>query len=1339
MNQHNFKRMVALLLACLMTMGCFACVAEEMDAAVQDPCLAEELGLVDGEPLDSSYSHLLEEAEREGIVLGEAEKSGKLVGQIAISTLDEVERTILEAVESGKLAEMIAAGLFDDEAMAKIEEMIATGRLDASVLGKPEGDGSDTDEIERAILEAVDSGKLAEMIAAGLFDAEAMEKIYAMIEAGRLDASVLGKSEDTGSCAHAHTDSYEYMQNAEYTPVDDKYHETCGYLVTVVYCDDCGETLSRVMDTEKSTRQDRHDFSREEGTCYECGAVNTCTHKSTYMDEYWQNVEHTPIDEKTHERRGHRVTRIWCEDCEMTLSEEVSPEISSEIERHWFEDGACEVCGYVNTCSHAHTTVEKYPSYDEGEYTAIDNRQHQWRGHLTIELRCLDCEEVLSSELGEELVSQIWDHEFEDGVCYWCGYVNTCAHKHTYVDSYCGINLGTMTPVDAEVHEFSGYPEYIEFCVDCGESLRRWRAEKPITRLEDHYFEAGVCGGCGYSINCAHKRVDRGSYFEGSTYEDAGSDRYHIAHGTLYRIEVCLDCDKLLSRETSDFTNKDSHNYVNGRCENCGHVKACDHSRTVEGEWETPCEYKDVSATSHTYRVILEKHLECAICGQDLGKTGDVRETVKTEQHYFYDNAVCICGRRNTCKHNGKINEHVYWQDDTVYTPVDGTYHMAEGTQIKNYTCTQCGRLMNTENLGYAKKKVEHNISKYRGYCWSCYADGVAEPPKSVSIVQQNQKLSIGETLQLTAEISPAGASTTLTWSSSDKRIATVDANGLVTPVKEGSVTITVKTANGKSGTTKITVVDPYKLTGVKLDKTGTVNLNLGETLTLNPIPVPETALSTYSWKTSSTKIATVADGVVTPVGEGTATITVTATRGKIKKTATVKVKVVDPYKPTSVKLDRTGTVNLNLGESLTLTPSLSPETAQATYTWKTSSTKIATVVDGVVTPIGEGTATITVTANRGKIKKTATVKVKVVDPYKPTSVKLDKTGTVNLNLGETLTLSPSLSPETAQATYSWKSSSTKIATVADGVVTPIGEGTATITVTATRGKIKKTATVKVKVVDPYKPTAVKLDKTGTVNLNLGETLTLSPSLSPETAQATYTWKTSSTKIATVVDGVVTPVGEGTATITVTATRGKIKKTATVKVKVVDPYKPTAVKLDKTGTVWLDLDSTMQLWPYIEPVDLDPEKGEVTYTWKSSSTKIATVNSMGEVTPVSTGTATITVTATRGAVKKTASVKVKVCKPGEPDALFLRSEFVDASGVLRLQRYQMCFFGTEVQPSSARNNVYLEYKSSNEQVVTVQKGNGDTRVFAAGAGSATITVTDTLSGKKATIKVVVKK
>ena len=591
--------------------------------------------------------------------------------------------------------------------------------------------------------------------------------------------------------------------------------------------------------------------------------------------------------------------------------------------------------------------------------------------------------------------------------------------------------------------------------------------------------------------------------------------------------------------------------------------------------------------------------------------------------------------------------------------------------------------------------------------------------------------LSVGDTFQMPFYLQPSGSYATIKWNSSNTNVAAVDSNGLVTATGEGTATITATTDNNKKANAIVRVVDPYKPTAVKLDKTGTVNLNLGETLTLTPSLSPETAQATYSWKTSSTKIATVADGAVTPVGEGTATITVTATRGKIKKTATVKVKVVDPYKPTGVKLDKTGTVSLNLGDSLTLTPSLTPETAQATYSWKTSSTKIATVADGVVTPVGEGTATITVTATRGNIKKTATVKVKVVDPYKPTAVKLDKTGTVNLNLGVTLTLTPSLSPETAQATYTWKTSSTKIATVVDGVVAPVGEGTATITVTATRGNIKKTATVKVKVVDPYKPTAVKLDKTGTVNLNLGETLTLSPSLSPETAQATYSWKTSSTKIATVEGGVVTPVGEGTATITVTATRGKIKKTATVKVKVVDPYKPTSLKLRETGTVWLELGDSTQLTPI-----LGPETAKATYSWKSSSTKIATVDENGVVRPVAKGTATITVTATRGKIKKTASVKVKVVEPYVVDALSFGH--VDSPGDLKILVGELSYITVGVKPASASKTANLSFSLSNGNVYLSHKATGEIRVLGVQPGTTTITVKDVNTGVKATMKVVVR-
>ncbi|MBQ2956590.1 MAG: Ig-like domain-containing protein, partial [Clostridia bacterium] len=64
-------------------------------------------------------------------------------------------------------------------------------------------------------------------------------------------------------------------------------------------------------------------------------------------------------------------------------------------------------------------------------------------------------------------------------------------------------------------------------------------------------------------------------------------------------------------------------------------------------------------------------------------------------------------------------------------------------------------------------------------------------------------------------------------WETESKKYATVDENGLVTPHKEGTTTITARTHNGKKATVKVKVVDPYKPTGVKIDQTGTVTLRL--------------------------------------------------------------------------------------------------------------------------------------------------------------------------------------------------------------------------------------------------------------------------------------------------------------------------------------------------------------------------------------------------------------------------------------------------------------------------------------------------------------------------------
>ncbi len=78
------------------------------------------------------------------------------------------------------------------------------------------------------------------------------------------------------------------------------------------------------------------------------------------------------------------------------------------------------------------------------------------------------------------------------------------------------------------------------------------------------------------------------------------------------------------------------------------------------------------------------------------------------------------------------------------------------------------------------------------------YGDLTLVHVNGVSVSPENATFNIGETIKLTATITPFNAyEKGLTWSSSDESVATVSANGLVTPVSKGSAEITVKTIDG--------------------------------------------------------------------------------------------------------------------------------------------------------------------------------------------------------------------------------------------------------------------------------------------------------------------------------------------------------------------------------------------------------------------------------------------------------------------------------------------------------------------------------------------------------------
>ena len=344
----------------------------------------------------------------------------------------------------------------------------------------------------------------------------------------------------------------------------------------------------------------------------------------------------------------------------------------------------------------------------------------------------------------------------------------------------------------------------------------------------------------------------------------------------------------------------------------------------------------------------------------------------------------------------------------------------------------------------------------------------------------------------------------------------------------KGNGTIYEKTDN-------VTVTDQVKtgVTGVSLNKTE-LALEVGETGTLEAKVEPNDASNKgVTWSSSNNEIATVNNGVVTAVKEGTATITVTTAEGG--KTATCKVIVNAPQtKPvTNVTLEP-NTLTLEVGKSETLTAKVEPSDAtNQKVTWESNATNVATVDNsGKVTAVSEGTATIT--AKAGEQTATCTVTVTKAD-VAVESVTLDKTS-LDLKTGDNATLTATVSPDNAtDRTVTWESNATNIATVDNnGAVTAKAAGTATITAKAG----EQTATCKITVTKAdVKVTQITISGKNTLNVN--DVATLTADVQPgDATNKTVVWTSENPDVVKVENGKVTALMPGQAVIKATAQDG---------------------------------------------------------------------------------------------------------------------------------------------------------------------------------------------------------
>lgn len=514
-----------------------------------------------------------------------------------------------------------------------------------------------------------------------------------------------------------------------------------------------------------------------------------------------------------------------------------------------------------------------------------------------------------------------------------------------------------------------------------------------------------------------------------------------------------------------------------------------------------------------------------------------------------------------------------------------------------------------------------------------------------------------GQLFHLGATVLPTTATDkTITWTSSDESIVKVSGEKSMQAVAPGTAIITGTTSNGKSCQVKAIVdfsMGEFVETQSVALSAGSLSFtaaNQTQRLTASVLPADATN-KTVTWTSSDTRVATVSDGLVKAVGNGTATITARTVNGK---TATCNVTVSIPaIQPTSVVFGITAATLTSKGATRQLTATVYPSNAaNKTLTWSSSNTSVATVSStGKVTAVGSGTATITARTSNGK---TATCRVTVSIPVvQPSSVKINQGAFTLTKKNASKTLSATVSPgNAANKTVTWSSSNTSVAKVTSaGKVTPVKNGTAYITAKTSNGK---TAKVKVTVKITY-PTRIVINTKAFTLTKKGATKTISKTISPSSASdKTLTWSSSNSKVATVnSSGKVTAVKNGTATIKAKTANGK---TASVKVTVKIPVAATSVSLSSANFTLAKKGATKTLRATVSPSNATNKS----ITWKSSNTKVATVTSSGKVIAVKNGTATITAKTSNGKTAKV-TVKVSIAQPAASkagnDAALARSIF----------------------------------------------------------------------------------
>lgn len=397
--------------------------------------------------------------------------------------------------------------------------------------------------------------------------------------------------------------------------------------------------------------------------------------------------------------------------------------------------------------------------------------------------------------------------------------------------------------------------------------------------------------------------------------------------------------------------------------------------------------------------------------------------------------------------------------------------------------------------------------------------------------------------------------------------------------------------------------------------------------------------------------------------------------------------------------------ITIEVGESYNIGYDLS-ETVD--ITWVVTPDDIIEVTNNSIKGLKVGDATVKASISGVELDAVLTIHVvEAVIDVESISISGLGEGVV----GEDISLSAAILPENASnQAVTWSSSDEALASVdQSGKVSLLKAGKVTITATADG----KSATHVITISDPIVDVS-SVEISGDAAGLTGATIQLSAVVAPTDAtNPAVSWSSSDEMLATVdQNGLVNLLKSGIVTITATADG----KSDTHQITITDPVVEvesvslTGVETDKVGSVY-------QLTASILPANATDQS----LTWSSSDEQVVSVSAQGEVTLISVGQATITVTS---ANNKTATLLITV----EP----IEAESVSIDGFAEGEIGEELTLVATILPANTTNQS-ITWSSSDDLIATVSNS-GVVSLLQAGTVSITAT---TANGMHSTHQIVI--